>query len=52
MTSQHVYEHMKFLILARKMKQNRKHAISWFWSLPSPQDDALKTSNLECRLYL
>ena len=30
MTSQNVYEHMILLILARKMKQNRKHDISWF----------------------
>ena len=29
-TSQHVYGHMRFFILARKIKQTRKHAISWF----------------------
>jgi len=28
MTSQTVYEHMQFFILARKIKQNRKHDIS------------------------
>jgi len=28
MTSQNVYEHMKLLILAMEIKQNRKHEIS------------------------
>ena len=29
-TSQNVYGHMRFFIFARKIKQTRKHAISWF----------------------